>query len=108
MIPLFGTVSSPSYANYTQRKTAERNQSEIVAEVIQYVKQNFYVDDLLTSSATAEKAVQMIRDLISPCQKRELDLDRDKLLVERALVLHWCVKTDSSHFKMVVKIPASQ
>ena len=92
-------------------KTDDDNQSEFSAEVSQSVKQNFYVDDLLKSSATEEEAIQMMRDLIALCQKggfmlekwisnscvvlqavaeehrakdlKELDLDRDKLPVER-------------------------
>lgn len=34
---------------------------------------------------------------------RELDLDRDKLPVERALGLHWGVEKDSFRFKMEIK-----
>lgn len=34
---------------------------------------------------------------------KELDLDRDKLPVERALGLQWCVETDSFGFKMEMK-----
>lgn len=34
---------------------------------------------------------------------KELNLDRDKLQVERALGLQWCVETDSFKFKMEIK-----
>ena len=34
---------------------------------------------------------------------KELDLDRDKLPIERALGLLWCVESDSFKFKMEVK-----
>lgn len=33
----------------------------------------------------------------------ELDLDRDQLLAERVLGLHWCIETDTFKFKMVLK-----
>lgn len=128
---LFGAVSSPSCASYALRKTADDNQFEFSADVLQSVKQNFYVDDCLKSSATEGEAVQMIKDLIALCQKgsfilekwtsnsrmvlhtvteeqrakdlKELDLDRDELPVERALGLQWSVETDSFRFKMEVK-----
>lgn len=130
-VHLFGAVSSPSCASYALRKTADENQSEFVHEATQSVKQNFYVDDCLKSSATEGEAVQMIQDIGALCQKggfmlekwtsnsrivlqaitedqrakdlKELDLDRDKLPVERALGLQWCVETDSFGFKMEMK-----
>ncbi len=130
-VHLFGAVSSPSCASHALRKTAEDNQSEFLEEVVQSVKQNFYVDDCLKSSATEEEAIQMIRDLTALCQKgsfilekwisnsrvvlqaiseekrakdlKELDLDRDSLPLERALGLQWCVETNSFRFKMEMK-----
>ena len=38
------------------RKTADDNQAEFSVEVIQSVKQNFYVDDCLKSSATESES----------------------------------------------------
>ncbi|XP_062414582.1 uncharacterized protein LOC134107160 [Pungitius pungitius] len=34
---------------------------------------------------------------------KELDLDRDKLPVERALGLHWCIETDAFKFKFNIR-----
>lgn len=130
-VHLFGAVSSPSCASYALRKTADDNQSEFPAHVIQSVKQNFYVDDCLKSSATEKEAIKTMEALIALCQKggfilekwisnsravlqtvpvdrrakdlKELDLDRDQLPLERALGLQWCVETDSFKFKLEVK-----
>lgn len=127
---LFGAMSSPSCAGYVLRKTADDDQSEFLDEVIQSVKQNFYLDDCLKSSANKGEAIQ-IKDLGHLCLKgsfilekwtsntrivlqaiteeqrandlKELDLDQDKLPVERALGLQWCVETDSFRFKMEMK-----
>lgn len=62
-VHLFGAVSSPSCASYALRKTADDNQSDFVSEVTQAVRQNFYVDDCLKSSATEGEAIQMIQDI---------------------------------------------
>lgn len=114
-VHLFGAVSSPSCASYALRRSVDDHQSEFSANVSQSVKVNFYVDDCLESSATETDAIHMIRDLTALCQKggftlekfasnsrgvlqavtaerratdlKDLDLDRDKLPVERALGL---------------------
>lgn len=125
-VHLSGAVSSPSCASYALRKTVEDNQSEFAAEVLQSVKQNFYVDDRLKSSATEEEAIWTMRELVALCGRggftlekwvvwqaitedqkvkglKELDLDRERLPVERALGLQWCVETDSFRFKMEIR-----
>lgn len=130
-VHLFGAVSSPSCASYALRKSADDHQSEFAANVCQAVKKNFYVDDILKSSSTEGDAIQMIQDLTLLCQKggfvlekwisnsravlhaiaterrakdlKDLDLDWDKLPVERALGLLWSVETDSFKFKIEVR-----
>lgn len=130
-VHMFGAVSSPSYASYTLRKTADDNSSDFSAETVQAVKQNFYVDDCLLSLSSEEAAKQRVKELSALCKRggfvlekwvsnsrsvlqsiaedqkakdlRELDLDRDKLPVERALGLLWCVESDSFKFKLEVK-----
>lgn len=44
-VHLFGAVSSPSCASFALRKTADDNQSSFPSEVVQTIKENFYVDD---------------------------------------------------------------
>lgn len=73
-VHLFGTVSSPSCTSYALRKTA--NQSEFEHEATQAVRQNFYVDDCLKSSATEGEAVQMIKDIGALCQKGGLHVGK--------------------------------
>ncbi|KAK0142160.1 hypothetical protein N1851_020144 [Merluccius polli] len=128
---LFGAVSSPSCASFALRKTADDNQSDFPAAVVQTVKENFYVDDCLKSMGSEEEATFMVKNLTSLCKKggftltkwvgnnrtmlhtlpeehrakdlHELNLDRDKLPVERALGLQWCAETDAFNFKMDVQ-----
>lgn len=130
-VHLFGAVSSPSCACYALRKTAEDNQSSFSDEVNGTINRNFYMDDCLKSLPSEEAAVKMVQDLTTVCQRggfhltkwfsnnrgvllsipekqrskilHELNLDRDQLPVERALGLHWCVKTDVFKFKMSLK-----
>ena len=129
-VHLFGAVSSPSCAIYALRKTADDNQADFPTEVIQTVKENFYVDDCLKSIASEEEAILMVKHLTALCHRggfaltkwssnnrtvlqtlseehrakdlKELDLDMDKLPVERALGLQWCAETDSFNFKMEI------
>ena len=49
MVHLFGGISSPSYANFTLKKTAEDNQNKFDAKTINTLERNFYVDDCLKS-----------------------------------------------------------
>lgn len=45
-------------------------------EATQSVKQNFYVDDCLKSSATEGEAIQMIQDIGALCQKGGFMLEK--------------------------------
>ncbi len=130
-VHLFGAVSSPSCACYALRKTAHDNQTMFPAEVADTVTKNFYVDDLLKSLSSKEDAALMVKNLTTMCRLggfnltkwistsrevllgipeehrsknfKEFDLDKDKLPVERALGLHWCIETDTFKFKFKVK-----
>lgn len=53
----FTAMSSPSCAIFALRKTADDKQAISLAEVIQTVKENFYVDDCLKSMVSEEEAV---------------------------------------------------
>ncbi len=104
---LFGALSSPSCACYALRKTANDNSHNFPAEVIDMVKRNFYVDDLLKSLPSEVEAIVMVQNLKAICLSggfnltkwlsnscqvlsiipeehrsknfKELDLDREKL-----------------------------
>ncbi|XP_078252913.1 solute carrier family 28 member 3-like [Rhinoraja longicauda] len=56
---LFGAVLSPSCANFALRKTAEDNGAHFSEEVVDTVKNNFYVVDCLKSMPSEPEAVRM-------------------------------------------------
>ena len=60
-VHLFGATSSPGCANYGLKRIAEDNETEYGLEVADFVKLDFYVDDVLKSATTVSEAVSMIR-----------------------------------------------
>ncbi|XP_063446656.1 uncharacterized protein LOC134726186 [Mytilus trossulus] len=62
-VHLFGATSSPSCAAYALKKTAIDNGELFDTEIASTVERNFYVDDLLKSVDTEERAVQLATDL---------------------------------------------
>lgn len=54
LVHIFGAVSSPSCATLALLKTADDNQNDFPAEVVNTIHQNFYVDDCLKSVNTVE------------------------------------------------------
>ena len=130
-VHLFGGVWSPSCANFALRRTAEDNETEFDAKVVECVKRNFYVDDFLKSVGSSQIAVQLINDLtqllsrggfrltkwMSNCRDvietidegertKEivgLDLSCEKLPIERALGIVWDVETDSLGYRAIIK-----
>ncbi|KAK0155393.1 hypothetical protein N1851_002191 [Merluccius polli] len=85
-----GAVSSPSSANTQLHKLCT---------------QNIYVDDCLKSVSMVDEEILLIKELTAACQRggfhlsiyrakevKELNLDRDRLPTERALVVQWCVE----------------
>ena len=124
----FGTVSSPSCANFALKRAASDHKQEFDKRTVETVKRDFYVDDCLTSAPTVETAIKLVhelRDLLdkggfclnkwisssrevmgsipkSEWSKEALDLDlaSDELPTERALGLQWNVEKDSLTFKV--------
>lgn len=130
-VHLFGAVSSPSCATFALLKTANDHQSEYPSEVIDTIRNNFYVDDCLKAAETEEQAVSLYRDLTEVCAKggfrltkwvsncrsvlsfipeedratevKIRDLDREHLPMERALGAQWDVEHDTFTFSTAVK-----
>ena len=120
---LFGGVWSPSCASYALIRAARDNYDQFPSDVIEAVKEHFYVDDCLMSVADTQTASRMIKQLCEllsrggfvltkwmsndqevlqsvPHEKRanpvkNMDLDLgDSLPVERALGVSWNMETD--------------
>ncbi len=62
-VHLFGGVWSPSCASFAVRRTAEDHITEFEPDVINAVLENFYVDDLLKSLCSEDKAIDVVSKL---------------------------------------------
>ncbi|XP_071819881.1 uncharacterized protein [Apostichopus japonicus] len=130
MVHLFGAVSSPSCANYALHKTADDFGDGFDKRTVEAVKENFYVDDMLKSVGTEEEAIilmkqlrellgrggfrltkwvsnsRLVLDTIPKGERaegiRSLDMEKDKLPIDRALGVSWCVESDQFQFRVTV------
>ena len=127
VVHVFGAVSSPSSCIYALKKTTEDfgNRFPTVAAA---VHNNIYVDNHLDSTETEEEAIEKIRNVSALLKcggfnmvqwlsssrsilatvdqsdlSRSLDLDADKLPIERTLGLLWDCQIDSFTFKSSIK-----
>ena len=124
-VHLFGATSSPAVATYGLRRIAEdyRSTGPLAADFLQ---QDFYVDDGVTSVKDAETGKHLIKAAIDICAKanvrlhkflsnnkevlnsvpeteraestKQLNIFQDELSQERTLGMEWCVATDTLHF----------
>ncbi|XP_050409069.2 uncharacterized protein LOC126824016 isoform X1 [Patella vulgata] len=129
-VHIFGAVSSPSVANYALQKTADDN-FLFGSKVIESIKRDFYVDDLLKSCETEQEAIDLANDIVHVCalggfnltkftssnrtfinsiteDKRaknikHLDINYDDLPVEHCLGVRWCVESDMFTFNILLK-----
>ena len=124
-VHIFGAVSSPTTCIYALNRTADDNRKQF-PEAAASVRKAFYVDNYLDSFDTDDEVVQQARQLKSLLQlggfnltkwmssKKDilselkpfglalptLDLDLDKLPIERTLGVLWNGDTDSFTFKI--------
>ncbi|XP_028405229.1 uncharacterized protein LOC114527732 [Dendronephthya gigantea] len=63
MVHLFGSVSSPTCANFALRQTADDNSEQFDNETVNTVKRNFYVDNCLKSSENEQAAITTAEQL---------------------------------------------
>ncbi|XP_028413661.1 uncharacterized protein LOC114536517 [Dendronephthya gigantea] len=130
-VHLFGAISSPSCSNYALRKTADDFEEKESAEVANVLRKNFYVDDCLRSEKSEELATDTINGVTRMCTRggfrltkftsnkhcvleaipeeerskelKCLDLNCDRLPIERALGVQWFVESDELGFKIILK-----
>ena len=131
-VHLFGATSSPSCAISALNQTAYDNAEQYNEETVSSVLRHFYVDDLLRSISTEDKAIELVRDLISLCELggfkltkwvsnsravlnsipeekqaksiKSLDLKKDQLPIERTLGVFWSAETDSFCFEISLPV----
>ena len=123
-VHIFGAVSSPSCATFALLKTADDDQNDYAAEIVNTIRQNFYVDnDVVDDVNTVEQATYLYENHTHLCAKggfqlnkwvsnhrsvlaaipkdqrakgvKTLDLDKDQLPMERAIGARWTVEQDT-------------
>ncbi|XP_031549018.1 uncharacterized protein LOC116286606 [Actinia tenebrosa] len=130
-VHLFGAGSSPACANYALRRTADDKECKFGAEVADTLRKNFYVGDVLKSAHTEDEAIELAKNVKEVCARggfnltkfvgnteriidsipqgdraekvKNLALGQDKLPIERALGVHWCIESDVFKFRIQLK-----
>lgn len=130
-VHLFGAMSSPRCANFALKFTADQYEETCGSEAVDFMRQNFYVDDGLKSVESVEQAKDLIKNSKSLCQKGGFRLHKftsnskevmnsvpqedrasnatdhrlisDGTAIERALGVHWCVESDTLQFRIVLQ-----
>ena len=130
-VHLFGAVSSPSCVNYGLKRAADEGETEFGQEAANFIRNSFYVDDGLTSVATDDEAIELVKKTKDLCASRGIRLhkfasnsenvlesipvdDRAESLqnthlptssnvIERALGIEWNIQLDCFQFKIVIK-----
>ena len=130
-VHLFGGASSPGCSNFALKRTADDHEEEFGSDIADTLRRNFYVDDMLKSVPTEERAIEVVQGTKAMCKKggfkltkfvsnsrkvlesvpeedrakeiKGLDLGQDKLPVERALGVCWCVESDTLQFRIQLK-----
>ncbi|MCG7865422.1 MAG: hypothetical protein JAY74_03510 [Candidatus Thiodiazotropha taylori] len=127
-VHLFGATSSPGCANFGLKRIASDNETEYGKEVANFLRHDFYVDDGLKSLATVNDALKLIDKSKAMCSKggvrlhkfvsnnreviefldpedrakdlKDIDIISDRLPIERALGVSWCIQSDTFQFRI--------
>ena len=130
-VHLFGATSSPGCANFALKKTAQDSECKFGSAATDFLRNDFYVDDGLKSCATIEEANHLIKSVKEMCRRggfnlqkfvsnkkevikniplidraddlKSINLDLDKLPMERALGVQWCIQSDTFQFRIALK-----
>ena len=130
-VHLFGATSSPGCSNFGFKRMAEDSIEEFGQEVVNFICRDFYVDDGLKSVPTVEEAINLVDKSRAMCDRaglrlhkfvsnvkeviqhiepedrakdlKDVNLISDKLPVERALGIYWCIESDTFQFRIVIR-----
>jgi len=130
-VHLFGATSSPGCANFALKKTAQDSECELGSAAANFLRNDFYVDDGLKSCPTIEEANHLIRSVKEMYRRggfnlqkfvsnkkevlkniptldrakdlKNINLDLDKLPMERALGVQWCIQSATFQFRIALK-----
>lgn len=82
MVHLFGSVSSPSCANFALRRTADDNSEHFDPEVVNTVKRNFHVDNM--PQVSQQRASSHEHGQATACSPRQGWFQTDEVDIEFA------------------------
>ncbi|XP_074662167.1 uncharacterized protein LOC141914773 [Tubulanus polymorphus] len=128
-VHVFGNSPSPAVATLGLRKAAQESEAKYGSHVTEFVANDFYVDDGLTSRPTVIDAVTIMKDTQNALREfgnlrlhkfasnsaevmsafppgdlasnlKDLDLDADNKPLQRSLGLIWDVNTDNFLFQL--------
>ncbi|XP_064601082.1 uncharacterized protein LOC135467247 [Liolophura sinensis] len=130
-VHLFGAASSSSCTSFGLKETANRNGEKYGKVAADFIRHDFYIDDGLKSTASAEKDIDLIDRSMAMCAegglrlhkfvsnsrevlaavpsenqakgKQSLDLVFEPLPVETALGVQWCIKPDAFRFRITLQ-----
>lgn len=113
------------------KRTAEDGEERCGVRAAETLRKNFYVDDVLKSVSTEDEAIELIQDVKKMCanggfnlttfvsnsrrvmmsvppedrakEVKGLDLGQDKLPIERAVGVYWCIQSDALKFRIELK-----
>lgn len=130
-VHLFGATSSPGCANFALKRIAKDNESEFGSKAADFLRRDFYVDDGLKSLLNIPETRNLIDNSTAMCRKggvrlckfvsnarevidhvapddrakdlENIDLVSDKLPMERALGIVWCIESDSFKFRIALR-----
>ena len=131
-VHLFGATSSPGCANLALRTAADDGASDLGVDAASFIKENFYVDDVLKSVPTVPETSELITNGTEICMRggfrstpqihiqqqrgcrvhasrverkrdKKIDLNRDLLPPERVLGVEWTIENDAFKFRIILK-----
>ena len=71
-VHLFGAVSSPGCANFGLKKATDLGEEKYGTEAARFVREDFYVDDGLTSQPTATDAINLVCNTKQLCAEYDI------------------------------------
>ena len=130
-VHLFGVSSSPGCATVGLKRVAQDFREEFGKEPAVFICRNFYVDDGLKSVSNIDEAITLIGKSQTMCAKcglrlhkfisnvkqviehvdpedrakdlKDINLNLDKLPIERTLGILWCIESDKFQFRIILK-----
>ena len=128
-VHILGKIDSPCIANWVIKRIASDQSSQYENEIIETIKQNFYMDDYLDCFQSQEKAIETVHKVIKilstggyrltkwlpnskhilktlpPAERspKVVNLDLNDIPIERALGIVWDPQEDILQIKTVNK-----